>query len=141
MPRLINKTAVVTGAGSGIGRAIAERLAAEGAHVFAVELSAERAADTLAAIAGAGGECTVLPADVSDTDAMRAAFAAVPKLDILVNNAGIAHIGNVLGTLVTTFMLVPEFGSRALTMIFAGVTIACGVVMMLADRFLRGAER
>src|SRR5204863_7747209 len=51
---------------------------------------------------------------------------------------GVSTVGNVLGTLVTTFMLVPEFGSRALTMIFAGVTIACGIVMMLADRFLRG---
>ena len=98
MPRLTDKTAVVTGAGSGIGRAIAERLAAEGAHVFALELSADHAAETLASITGAGGKCTVLPADVSDTDAMRAAFSVVPKLDILVNNAGIAHIGNVLAT-------------------------------------------
>jgi hypothetical protein len=53
---------------------------------------------------------------------------------------GVSTVGNVLGTLVTTFMLVPEFGSRALTMIFAGVTIACGVLMMLSDRFLRGAS-
>jgi hypothetical protein len=53
---------------------------------------------------------------------------------------GVSTIGNVLGTLVTTFVLVPEFGSRALTMIFAGVTIACGIVMMLSDRFLRGAS-
>jgi hypothetical protein len=54
---------------------------------------------------------------------------------------GVSTIGNVLGTLVTTFMLVPSFGSRTLTMIFAGVTILCGLVMMLTDRFLRGAER
>ena len=53
---------------------------------------------------------------------------------------GVSTIGNVLGTLVTTFMLVPSFGSRTLTMIFAGVTILCGVAMMLSDRFLRGAE-
>ena len=53
---------------------------------------------------------------------------------------GVSTVGNVLGTLVTTFVLVPEFGSRALTMIFAGVTIVCGVVMMLSDRFLRGAD-
>ena len=52
---------------------------------------------------------------------------------------GISTVGNVLGTLVTTFVLVPSFGSRALTMIFAGVTIFCGIVMMLSDRFLRGA--
>jgi hypothetical protein len=52
----------------------------------------------------------------------------------------VSTIGNVLGTLVTTFVLVPSFGSRTLTMIFAGVTILCGVAMMLSDRFLRGAE-
>ncbi len=98
MTRLTDKTALVTGAGSGIGRAIAERLAAEGAHVFAVELTADRAAETLVAITAAGGKCDVLSADVADTEAMRAAFAAVPQLDILVNNAGIAHIGNVSET-------------------------------------------
>ena len=54
---------------------------------------------------------------------------------------GVSTIGNVLGTLVTTFMLVPSFGSRTLTMIFAGVTILCGIVMMLSDRFLRGTEQ
>jgi hypothetical protein len=53
---------------------------------------------------------------------------------------GVSTIGNVLGTLVTTFVLVPQFGSRALTMIFAGVTILCGIVMMLSDRLLRGAD-
>jgi hypothetical protein len=53
---------------------------------------------------------------------------------------GVSTIGNVLGTLVTTFMLVPSFGSRTLTMIFAGITILCGIVMMLSDRFLRGTE-
>ena len=53
---------------------------------------------------------------------------------------GVSTIGNVLGTLITTFVLVPQFGSRALTMIFAGVTILCGIVMMLSDRLLRGAD-
>ena len=53
---------------------------------------------------------------------------------------GASTIGNVLGTLVTTFVLVPAFGSRALTMAFAGITIACGVVMVLSDRFLRDVK-
>jgi hypothetical protein len=53
---------------------------------------------------------------------------------------GVSTIGNVLGTLVTTFTLVPSFGSRALTMVFAAVTIACGLLMLLADRYLRGEE-
>jgi NAD(P)-dependent dehydrogenase (short-subunit alcohol dehydrogenase family) len=98
IPKLSEKTAVVTGAGSGIGRAIAERLAAEGAHVYALDLGAAQVNETMESITSAGGQCTVLAADVSDTDAMRAAFAAIPKLDILVNNAGIAHIGNVGST-------------------------------------------
>lgn len=53
---------------------------------------------------------------------------------------GVSTIGNVLGTLVTTFTLVPSFGSRALTMVFAAVTIACGLLMVVADRYLRGKE-
>ena len=96
--RLIDKHALITGGGSGLGRAIAERFAAEGAHVFIVELSDAGAADAAAAIRATGGKCDVLAADVSDTEAMRAAFAKLPKLDVLVNNAGIAHIGNVLTT-------------------------------------------
>ena len=51
---------------------------------------------------------------------------------------GVSTIGNVLGTLVTTFTLVPMFGSRALTMVFAAVTIACGLLMIVAERYLRG---
>jgi hypothetical protein len=53
---------------------------------------------------------------------------------------GISTIGNVLGTLVTTFTLMPLFGSRALTMVFAAVTIACGLFMVVAARYLRGVE-
>ncbi len=51
---------------------------------------------------------------------------------------GVSTIGNVLGTLVVTFALVPMFGSRALTMAFAGVTAVCGLIMIAFDRFLRG---
>ena len=98
--RLLDKHALITGGGSGIGRAIAERFAAEGAHVFIVELNEAGGSDAAAVIRGAGGKCEILAADVSDTEAMRAAFAKLPKLDVLVNNAGIAHIGNVLTTTV-----------------------------------------
>jgi hypothetical protein len=53
---------------------------------------------------------------------------------------GVSTIGNVLGTLVTTFTLMPLYGSRALTMVFAAVTIACGLLMVATDRYLRGQE-
>ncbi len=51
---------------------------------------------------------------------------------------GVSTVGNVLGTLVVTFTLVPMFGSRTLTMVFAVVTAACGLIMVLCDRYLRG---
>jgi NAD(P)-dependent dehydrogenase (short-subunit alcohol dehydrogenase family) len=98
MSSLASRHAVVTGAGSGIGRAIAIRLAARGAHVHILELRAEAGEETAAAIRSAGGSATVIAADVSDTESVRQAFASLERLDILVNNAGIAHIGNVLET-------------------------------------------
>ncbi len=95
---LAQKTALVTGAGSGIGQAIAVRLAAEGAHVTILEYRAEAGEATAARIREAGGQARVVGADVADTAAMRAAFESCERLDILVNNAGIAHVGNVLST-------------------------------------------
>jgi NAD(P)-dependent dehydrogenase (short-subunit alcohol dehydrogenase family) len=96
--RLAGKFALVTGAGSGIGQAIAVRLAAEGAHVAILEYRAAAGEATAARIREAGGNARVVEADVSDTAAMRAAFETCERLDILVNNAGIAHVGNVLTT-------------------------------------------
>jgi hypothetical protein len=53
---------------------------------------------------------------------------------------GVSTIGNVLGTLVTTFTLVPSYGSRTLTMVFAGVTVFCGLLMIACDKYLQGDE-
>jgi NAD(P)-dependent dehydrogenase (short-subunit alcohol dehydrogenase family) len=96
--RFAGKQALVTGGGSGIGRAICVRLAAEGAAVAVLERNAEAGAETVAEIRAAGGTAHVLAADVSQTESMRAAFASLGKLDVLVNNAGIAHVGDVVST-------------------------------------------
>ena len=102
MFRLDNKVAVVTGAGSGIGRAIATTFAAQRARVFVLERDAPAAADTVACIAAAGGAATAVSCDVAQARSVTAAFERVEadagKLDILVNNAGIAGIGTAEST-------------------------------------------
>lgn len=94
------RTAVVTGASSGIGRAIAERLGAEGAHVVLcgrTELAMKASADR---IEGAGGGATVVVGDVRDPEVVRGlvelAVAATGHLDVMVNNAGVADFRPVL---------------------------------------------
>ena len=92
--RFSDKVVVVTGAGSGIGKAIALRFAEEGADVVIPEINPEGAAATAAEIEGMGRRALVLPTDVSSSEQVQAAVAqtldAFGKIDILVNNAGIS---------------------------------------------------
>jgi NAD(P)-dependent dehydrogenase (short-subunit alcohol dehydrogenase family) len=98
MFRLDGKTSLVTGAGSGIGEAIALCFAAQGAKVWVVDRDEPAGAATAAAIRAAGGSAELACLDVSDAAAVLALAARLPALDILVNNAGIGHVGNLRGT-------------------------------------------
>lgn len=98
MFNLTGKTALVTGAGSGIGEAIARTFATAGATVHVIDRDIANGEAVAAAIRAAGGTATFSQLDVSsETDALALA-ARLPALDILVNNAGIGHVGNLLGT-------------------------------------------
>lgn len=89
--KLAGKTALVTGAGSGIGAATAELFADVGARVAIADLSREAAEETAATICTAGGEAIAIQCDVADEGAVQAAFAAtlseLGPADVLVNNA------------------------------------------------------
>jgi 2-keto-3-deoxy-L-fuconate dehydrogenase len=95
---LTNKNAVVTGAGSGIGKAVALVLARQGAHVTIVDINEAEAAAVVKEIEGAGGKAAAVAVDVSDQGKVDAAFAGLTKLDILVNSAGVSHIGTAEST-------------------------------------------
>jgi 3-oxoacyl-[acyl-carrier protein] reductase len=91
---LTGRVAIVTGASRGIGRAIAKRLAQQGAHVVAVARG-DNAAETVREIADAGGKADLASADVTDGGAVDTLVAQAlekhGRIDVLVNNAGIAR--------------------------------------------------
>ena len=95
MGSLTGKTAVVTGASSGIGRAIAVRLGEAGAHVFAAGRRVEALEDTIALVTKAGGTATPVAVELRDPGAVQGlvnrAMADTERLDVMVNNAGVSY--------------------------------------------------
>jgi NAD(P)-dependent dehydrogenase (short-subunit alcohol dehydrogenase family) len=90
---LKGKSAVITGGGSGIGKAISLCFAKQGAAVHIIELNADGASETVQEIKAAGGSAVAYGCDVSRQDQVLETFNQIGSVDILVNNAGIAHIG------------------------------------------------
>ena len=100
MSRLEGRVAVVSGGASGIGRASAMGLAAEGARVVVADIDSDLGLQTCSDIESMGGEATFQTLDVTDEEQWRACIAATQAsyggLNILVNNAGIAVGGSIL---------------------------------------------
>jgi 2-keto-3-deoxy-L-fuconate dehydrogenase len=100
---LKKKTALVTGAASGIGAAIAEAMASRGAYVYAADLNEESGANVVKAIRAAGGQAEFVRLDVSREEQCLGVASQIlashsDGLDILVNNAGVGCVGTILET-------------------------------------------
>lgn len=99
---LHNKVAFITGAGSGIGEAIARLFAKQGAQVIIADLRLDAAERVSAEIKAEGGQAQPQELDVANTSQVQEAFAAIAsqygRIDIAINNAGISHVGTILET-------------------------------------------
>src|SRR5690349_9802787 len=100
---LQGQKALVTGATSGIGRAVAVQLARDGAEVIVHGRDAARGAETVESITAAGGRARFVGADLSDPADLQRLVEAVGDIDVLVNNAGFSSFGATANLDVTTF--------------------------------------
>ncbi|HEX3079598.1 MAG TPA: glucose 1-dehydrogenase [Puia sp.] len=106
MYSLKNKTAIVTGGGSGIGKAISLVFALAGARIYILDIDEKGAAETVNLIQKAGGQAEFLACSVDQELSVQNSISYIVKVqvpDILVNNAGIAHIGTVENTNASDF--------------------------------------
>lgn len=92
------KTAVVTGGGSGIGKAITEIFARQGAAVHVLDVGEKAAGATVQALIAGGCKATAHHCDISDQQRVQTIFTSIGGFDILVNSAGVAHIGKAATT-------------------------------------------
>ncbi len=146
---LKGKTAVVTGGGSGIGKAVSTVFARQGAIVHIIELNLENGEHVVDEIKAAGGIAYAHACDVSNQQQVSAVFDHIQTIDILVNNAGVAHVGkadttseedfvrlfniNVKGVYNCLHAALPLMKSRGKGAILNMSSI--GAVVGIADRF------
>ncbi|HEY8689565.1 MAG TPA: SDR family oxidoreductase [Chitinophagaceae bacterium] len=93
MLSLKNKNTIITGAGSGIGKATALLFSQQGAHVHVVDIGEEQSTATANEINNSGGIATAHVCNVADQQKVVDVFNAIGKVDVLVNSAGVSHIG------------------------------------------------
>jgi 2-keto-3-deoxy-L-fuconate dehydrogenase len=134
---LKGKSAVITGGGSGIGKAIAMLFAKQGAEVHIIELNAAAAEQTIQEI-GEDGIAFAHGCDVSAQQQVLDTFTSIGKIDILVNNAGIAHVGRADNTSEEDFMKVFNVNVKgAYNCLYATLPImksqGAGVVLNMAS--------
>ena len=134
-PALNGQVAIVTGAGRGIGHAVAMALAHEGATVVLVARTRQELAATAAAIRDSGGSALAIPTDVANDGAVEAmteqAYAELGRIDTLVTAAGTASFGPVIGTKPTDWDTMLLVNLRA-------VMVCCRAVLPLMVRQRRG---
>jgi 2-keto-3-deoxy-L-fuconate dehydrogenase len=150
---LQHKTAVITGGGSGIGKAVAELFAAQGASIFILELNKEAADQTVKSIQAKGGKATSFAVNVTDQSQVKSVFTEIAqsagRIDLLINSAGISHIGkldstspedfekvfqvNVKGVYNTMYAVIQQMKQQGGGVILNIASIASSVG--LADRF------
>ena len=120
---LSGRRALVTGAGQNVGRGIARMLASAGAEVLVNDLLEERTQKVVGEIDAAGGHAQSTPFDVTDYDAVKAAFDGAGPVDILVNNAGNAGSTSLMGSFdLSTFVeTTPESWDRYIKINYYGV--------------------
>ncbi|MGJ1385816.1 SDR family NAD(P)-dependent oxidoreductase [Sphingobacterium spiritivorum] len=97
MSKLVNKSAIITGGGSGIGKAISLLFAAEGAEVHILDLNTDGADQVVEEITAAGGKAKAHACNVAIQSEVVTVLESIGTVDILVNNAGIAHVGKLEG--------------------------------------------
>jgi 2-keto-3-deoxy-L-fuconate dehydrogenase len=138
MFRLDGKIAVVTGSGSGIGKAISILFARQGAVVHLLDLNQAAVEETAAAISKDGGKAVPQPCDVTSQEGVKSLFTKIGRIDILVNSAGVSHVGNVEQTSEADFDRLYQVNVKGVyNCLLAGVTEMkknnAGVILNLAS--------